>query len=128
PVDTPDQRINEIFRVRHEAQYIEALGINPGDVIDRPIRIGYPADISLHVAIAEGDAAIPFEASNCLRIRLVIALAMRDRDFDYLAAAIVRGEWRIVSFYSQMLHPADEAQIGVAHQDAGQKPGFDQDL
>jgi hypothetical protein len=27
-----------------------------------------------------------------------------------------------------MLHPADEAQIGVAHQDAGQEPGFDQDL
>ena len=27
-----------------------------------------------------------------------------------------------------MLHPADKAQIGVAHQHAGQKPGFDQNL
>ena len=100
----------------------------PGDIIGRAIRIGGPANDTVRVAIAEGDATLPFEALERLAAGLIITLAMRDRDLDDLALGIVRCKRRIVALDPQMLHPADKAQIGVAHQDTRQKPGFGEDL
>ena len=96
--------------------------------MDRAIRIGGPAQLALCVAIAEGHAAFAFQPCNGLVIGNVIALAMRDADFDHLSGLIGGGIGCVIAFNPQMLHPADKAQIGIAHQDAGQQARFDQNL
>ena len=63
-----------------------------------------------------------------LGIGRVVALAVRDADVDHLALPVAAREGRVVALDPQGLAVADEVQVGVAHQDARQQPGFAQDL
>src|SRR5271165_3517039 len=127
-VNAANQGIDQIFRVRHQAQDIEAVGINAGDGVGRAVRIGAFGELALFVAIAESDAALAFEAANSLGVRRVIALAMGDRDLDRLTLLVAPSEWGVAALDAHMLHAADEPQLRVAHENAGQKPEFDEDL
>jgi hypothetical protein len=53
---------------------------------------------------------------------------MRDRHANDLAGIVAARERRVGSFDPQMHILADEFQLGIAHQNAGQQPGFAQDL
>src|ERR1700732_546733 len=86
PIDPTNQRINEIFGMRHEAKNIEPLRVDSGDVIDRSVRIGAVIPCTSRVRVAEGDAALALDARDRFRIGDVISLAMRDRHFDDRAA------------------------------------------
>src|SRR5579875_494637 len=114
--------------MRHEAENPEIFRIDSGDIVDRTVRIGGPAGDAVRIAIAEGDPALSFEALDRLGAGFVIALAMRDCNLDDLAPLIARRKGRIGALNSQMLHPAYEAQTGIAHQDTGQKARLNQDL
>ena len=76
------------------------------------------------VAIAEGDESLALQPRDPFVVVLVIALAMGDGDLDDLALGVMAREGRVVPLDAQMLHLADEAQIGVAHQDARQQPAL----
>src|SRR5580704_11889533 len=68
PIDPANQRVNEIFGMRHEAKNIEPLRVDSGDVVDRAIRIGVAVPAAARVAIAEGDAALALDASERFRV------------------------------------------------------------
>ena len=53
---------------------------------------------------------------------------MGDGDLDHLPRRIAPRIGRVGALHPQVLHPADEAQPGIAHQHAGQEPALDQDL
>src|SRR6516165_10568175 len=114
--------------MRHQAQNVEPFRIDPGNIINRAIRIGLAVEIAALVAIAEGDAAFRLDPADRLVIGDIISFAMRNCDLDDLALQILRGEGRVRAFDPQMLHLADEAQIRVAHQDTWQEAAFDEDL
>jgi hypothetical protein len=120
PIDPANQRVNEIFGMRHEAKNIEPLRVDSGDVIDRAVGIAAAIPCTPRVRIADGDAAVALDARDRFPIGDVISLAMGDRHFDDLALGILGGKRGIVALDGQMLHPADEPQIGVAHQHARQ--------
>ncbi len=114
--------------MRHQAEHVEALGIDAGDRIQRAVAVRVRRDLASRIAVAEGDAALALEAPRRLGVGEVVALAMRDADLDRLAARVAAGEGGVGALDLQVLPVADEAQIGVAHQDAGQEAGFAQDL
>src|SRR5438309_1126855 len=61
-------------------------------------------------------------------VGVVVALAMRDRHPNDLACIIAARERRIRPFDPQVNVVADELQLRVAHEHAGQKACFAQDL
>ena len=50
PIGPAGERIDEIFRMRHQAQHIYVFGINPDDIIVRPVRIGAALPVAARVA------------------------------------------------------------------------------
>ena len=69
-----------------------------------------------------------FEAGERLRIGDVVAFAMGDADIDRLTLGIGARIGRVVALDGEVLALADEFQMGVAHEDAGQQPRLAGDL
>ncbi len=128
PVDSADERINQIFGMRHQAKDVFLFGINAGDVVARTIGIGLAAERSRLVAITERDEPFAFELFDGRVVGFVIAFAVSDRDFDHLIFGVMACKSRVVSFDAQMLHLANKAEIGVSHEDAWQQSAFAKDL
>ena len=114
--------------MRHQAEHIALRRIDAGDVVERAVRIGLGRDLTLGVAIAEGDEALAFEPGERLGIADIVAFAMGDADIDHLPLGIGGGEGGVVALDAQMLALADEFQIGVACKNARQQPGLAGDL
>ena len=93
-----------------------------------PLRLASCVIVAMGIGIAEGHQPFAFEPLQGLGVGRVVALAMRDADIDGLALGIGPGEGGVVALDPQELAMADELEVGVAHQDAGKKPGFAQDL
>src|ERR1700678_4517491 len=87
-VDAADQRIDQILRMRHQAEHVEALAVDARDVVDRAVRVGLAADPALGVAITECDAPRSFELGETGRVNDVIALAVGDCELYDLATRI----------------------------------------
>src|SRR6202522_3039708 len=80
-VDAADQRIDQILRMRHQPEHVEALVVDARDVVRRAVRVGLAADAALGVAITERDAPRSFEFGEPSRVDDVIALAVGDGEF-----------------------------------------------
>ena len=102
--------------------------IDARDRIHRAVAVGIRRHLATRIAVAEGHQAVAFEPPQRLFVGRVVALAMRDADVDGLALGVAPREGGVVALDAQELPVADEFQVGVAHQDAGKKPGFAQDL
>src|ERR1700730_15753702 len=94
-IDPANQRVNEIFGMRHEAKNIEPLRVDSGYVIDRSVRIGAAIPRTPRVRIAEGDPAPALDARDRYPIVDIMSLAMRDHLCDDLALGILGGKGRI---------------------------------
>src|SRR5262249_50142706 len=68
------------------------------------------------------------EPGNCLAVGDVIALAMRDRDPDHLPGIVTARERGVGTLDAQKDIAANEAELSVAHQHAGQESRFAGDL
>ena len=93
-----------------------------------PLTLEALVDRALGRAIAIEHPPLAFEPLQRLRIRLVIALAMRDRHANDLTGIVAAREWRVGAFDPQMHVMADEFQPRVAHENAGQQAGFAENL
>ena len=93
-----------------------------------PLTLEALVDRSLGGAIAIEHPSLALEPLQRLFVRLVIALAMGDRDANDLAGIIAARERRVGSFDPQMHVMADEFQPRVAHQHAGQQSCLAEDL
>ncbi len=93
-----------------------------------PLKLEGSSTDALRRAVAIEHAPLAFEPLQRLLIRLVIALAMRDRHADHLAGIVAAGERRIRTLDPHMHVAADEFQPRIAHEHAGQKLGLAEDL
>ena len=79
-------------------------------------------------AVAERHPALALEPRDGLAVGDVVAFAVRDRDFDHLAGIVAARERRIGALDAQIDVAADETELGVAHEHAGQQPRLAGDL
>ncbi len=93
-VDPADQRVDQVLRVRHQAEHVEPAVEDAGDVVLRSVRIGGLVDAAGGVAIAEGDLARAFDRLECRVVGFEVALAVGDREFHHLSLGIAAGERR----------------------------------
>src|SRR5690606_38892726 len=106
--------------MRHQAQNIEVFGIHPGNGVDRAVRAAL-FDIAAYIAIAECNPALALDPRKSFSVGQVIAVTMRDRNFDHLPSCVTAGERRVVTLHPQMLCATDKSEMRVAKQNAGQK-------
>src|SRR6185437_1856728 len=128
PVSRAKQRITAAVRVRHHAKYISALVANPRDIVERAIRVGFRGDLPLGRAIAEYDAVLLFERGQSLRIAVVIAFHVANRNPQDFSSFAGIAERSVSIFYAQVYELAYVFETCIAHQRAGKQPGFTQDL
>jgi hypothetical protein len=120
PVGAADERVDQVLGMRHQPEHVEMLRINPGDGIKRAVAVGVRRHGPAGVAVAEGDAAVAFEPAQGFAVGEIIALAVRHAHLEGLARPVRPRKDRIGALHPQVLNVADEAQVGVAHQHAGQ--------
>ncbi len=114
--------------MRHHAEHVAALVDDAGDGIDGAIVVPVRIDHAVGRGIAEDHPALAFQPRDGLAVGDVVALAVRDRHADHLAGIVAAGEGRVGTLDPQINVMADEAQVLVAHQHAGQQPGLAQNL
>ena len=93
-----------------------------------PLGLVSVPDPALSVAIAERDPAFRLDSADGVVIGDEVSLAVGNGEFDHLSRRVTTREWSLRVLDPDMLHFADEAQLRVAHQNAGQKTGLAQDL
>src|SRR3954454_19963430 len=74
--------------MRHQPEHVEMLRINPGDGMERAVAVGVRRHGPAGVAVAEGDAAVAFEAAQGFAVGEIIALAVRHAHLEGLARPI----------------------------------------
>src|SRR6185436_1558663 len=81
--------------MRHQANDVALFAAKARDVGHRSIGIGIVCRHTVGIRVTKNNLAVTLEASNNLGIRVVIALAMSDRDAQDLSRGAGGGEWRI---------------------------------
>ena len=100
----------------------------PAMAFIEPLGLAASPTSPVGVAIAEGDPALGLDPADRVRVGDEIALAMGDGELDHLARRVGRVKRGLRVLDPDMLHLADEAEPGVAHQHARQKAGLAEDL
>ena len=114
--------------MRHQAEDVAAAVADAGDVARGAIRVRLARHAALGVAIAEDDLAVALEVVEHVVVGEVVPLAVRDRGAQHLAGCQLRGERRRGLIRAQADVAADEAEVLVAHQRAGQQPRLGEHL
>ena len=114
--------------MRHHSKDVPSLIADPGNVLDRSIRVGLFIHGAVGSAVSKNDLIIPFQPIERLGIGVIVAFAMSDGQFQYLSRMIAA---RINGF--PCLHPkmhltADKLERPVAQQRPREKPGLYQNL
>jgi hypothetical protein len=121
-------RFNVIFGMRHDAEHVAALVDDAGNRVGRAVVIPRGIEGAVRRAVAKQHAALAFQASDGVRIGDIITLAMSGRHFYHFAGIVAAREGRIRTLNAQMNIAAEEAQLHVAHQNAGQESRLARDL
>src|SRR5262249_13655375 len=91
-VDAAGERIDEVLRMRHQPQHVEALVEDPGDSVARSVRIRTSVHPAGGVAIAQGDLASLLESAQGLLVHDEIAFPVGDRELDHLSWRVPPGK------------------------------------
>ncbi len=118
-VHAAHQRIGHALRVRHHAHHIPLLVQYTGDIPQRAIRI---------IHVLQRNAIFRLQLVERSLVGDIAAFAMRHRHAEPLAFPGFLRKRRMRGGHFQFHWPANELQIGVAHQGARQKPAFCQNL
>src|SRR5271166_179642 len=78
PVDAASLRIDQILRMRHQAEDIESLVEHAGNIVLGAVRIRCAVDIARGAAIAERSLSVALDRPQSLVVRFVISLAVCD--------------------------------------------------
>src|SRR5690606_34495469 len=112
---------DQVFGMRHHAEYIAALVDDAGDIVHGAVRVRSRR-------IAEDDLVLVFHGGQRVGVGKVIAVVMGDGAADDLALVVGAGEIRLGIDHFEQDFLADEPQRAIAHQGAGQEAGFHEDL
>ena len=99
-------RLERTLRMRHHAEDIARIVEDAGDVPRGSVDL---------TGIAEGYAAFALDPVERVRVVLLIAVLVSDRDRDFLARRIGAGEDRLAVFDLQADRAANEVEAGIAH-------------
>ena len=106
--------------MRHHAEHPSRRVQHAGDIVPRAI--GRGADVT------EGDAAFALEFGQGLGIGEIIALIMGDRNANDFILLVAGGKDAVAALHRQGNVAAEEFEIAIAHQDAGQQAAFGEHL
>src|SRR5271166_5648342 len=104
PVDPADQRVDQVLRVRHQAEHVEPAVEHAGDVMLGSVGIGGLVDPPGGVAVAEGDLSRALDRLESRVVGLEIPLAVGDGELDHLTFGVAAGEWRRRVLDAEVLH------------------------
>src|SRR4029077_13663550 len=114
--------------MRHHAHHIALAVADAGNGVERAVGIRRWVEAPIGRAVAENDLVIVSQLRESVGIADVAAFSVRDRKAKHLPAWRRGGERSGGRFHADVNVTADEAQSLIAHQSAGQKPGFAENL
>jgi hypothetical protein len=114
--------------MRHEAEHVETGRVYSRNRVGRAVSVRLVSDLTIGLAVAEGDQTVPFEPRQSRVVGRVVALAVCDADVDDVLRSIVARKGRVGPLDPDELTVTDEPGRDIAHQHAWQKPRFAQDL
>src|SRR5467141_2784501 len=123
--------------MRHEASDVALAIANAGDIVNCSIGIagvvspwcGREATYgAIRRRVAEYYLAIVFKLRECGFIAVVIAIRVRDGNFQNLPLLRSIGKRRVRLFNANVNVPADESQAAIAHHRARKQPRFAENL
>src|SRR5258705_13786148 len=94
-VGAAERQLARALRMWHQADHVALFAAEAGDVGGRAIRIRGIGRNALLVGIAEDDLPVRLEPRDDVRLRVVVPLAMRDRDAQHLAGTTTHRERRV---------------------------------
>ena len=124
----PDRKLARALRVRHEAHDIALLAANARDVVDRAVRVGFRRDGAGICGVSENHLPALFQSLDDIRLRVVVAVAVRDRHPEPLAPAAVRRERRVGLFHLHEYLFALELDAAVAEHRPWQQARLEEHL
>ena len=125
----PTSGIDQVFRMRHQPEHVEPVVEHAGDGIRRPVGVRPvpgPALARRNSGTRPGPRPRSAGWSSSSATKLPSPWAMAN--LTTCPRRIAAGERGLSVLDPQMLHLADEAELGVAHQHARQQAGLAQDL
>ncbi len=122
------RRFDGALGMRHQAGDVALAIADAGDIVHRAVGIAGGIVFSVGGRVTEDDLPIFLKIGERGFIAGVVAVGMRDGDFEDLALLRSVSERRIRLLDADVDVAADEAQAGVAHHGAGKEPGFTQNL
>ncbi|OLC85595.1 MAG: hypothetical protein AUH88_06255 [Acidobacteria bacterium 13_1_40CM_4_61_5] len=114
--------------MRHEASNVALAVANAGDIVHRAVGIARGIAGSICRGVTENYLSVLLELLERGFVCRVIAVRMRNRNFENL---ILRGgvrERRVGLLYTDVDMAADEAEAGIAHHRPGEQTRFEQNL
>ena len=128
--------LDRVLGVRHEAEDVEVLVADAGDVVERAVGAGAADRAAAALAglgavggaVAQHDLAVVAHAGQGVGVDPVVALVVLDDDAQHVAGLGRLGEGRAGVLDAQVDVAADELEADVADERARQQVGFGQDL
>src|SRR5208282_2346961 len=120
--------LSRAFGMRHHAQHIASRAADSGDILKRPVGIRFRCDFALRIRVAENNAVVAFQFSECRLIAKIIAFHVADGDGQHFALAAGVGKRSLIVFDSHLHRLADIFQSDVAHQRSGKQSRLAQNL
>ena len=128
PVVGAEDRLGRPFRVRHQARDVAAGVHDPGDRPERAVRVRGSSAAVPSVDVAEQDLAVALERVERRVVRVVAALAVRDRHAQRSARRERVRERRVEPLGGDRDLLAGEPERRVPQQRARHEPGLGEDL
>src|SRR5205823_1482045 len=109
------------LRVRHHAEHVARARADSGYRVARAVHVRLFREFSASLAVAEDDPVFAREFFKRLVVAHVVSLGVRNGEAQDLARAKARGERRLCRLDAHTDVAADEVQVAVAYQSAGQQ-------
>ncbi len=122
------QRIDQVLRVRHQAENAPIGTEDPGDRAGAAVTVGGRRDLPRRRGVAQGDEVLLLQPVEGRVVGEVVAVAVRHDRAEGRAGRVTAGEHGVAALDAKMAIHRQEAQRGIAQQRAGQQVGFGQYL
>ncbi len=114
--------------MRHQSHYIPLAIANAGNVVARTVWIRGVSHLSVRVTIAKNNSLFALQLSERRIVADKVSFRMGNRHAQHKARLQLVCEWCLGILDSHVYVIADEMQIAIANQRAGQQAGFAQNL
>src|ERR1043165_3323799 len=114
--------------MRHESQDVARRVADACDIIARAVRVGFRCRLAFARAVAKDDAVFALQLFKGGVVASVVAFGMSDWNAEHASRLQLIGKRRLGRLDANIDVIADEMQVALATERAGQESGFAQDL